>query len=536
MKFSYTQKHKIKFSTLLTALVAASILCTLLILLVTSYKSEKDSLIKTTLALNYSKSEKMKDTVNFLFKSMKTSLQETTQYLDQNKNLTDDEAQHSLELIQNTNRYFNSITWVDETGLIRNIAPLSVGLKNTYITNEQTDAALRSRHPYVSAPFVAPTGRLLLLISEPFFDSKGSYRGLIGGTIYLEENNILNEILGQSAMDLYNSYYYVVDNNGKLIYHPDKSRIGDQVTANPIVRRMLNGSSGMEITTNTLGIEMAAAYSVVPETGWGIVQQTPMSSIQERLNEHIRKMLLYTLLPFFALLVLSIILAERLTRPFVKLANLMKEFSSGRHVQLPPIQSHWNREADYLTRSVTEAIDTMQKNQDQLEQKAKTDPLTGLSNRRTLNEMMETWSLRSQPYSVMIIDIDHFKLVNDTYGHPAGDEVLKQLASTIDAIVKDNGRCFRYGGEEFVVLLPSFTAVEAYWLAEQLRKKTETTITPVGKPVTISIGIAEFPMHANIPEKLFSLADQALYQSKHAGRNQTTIARAYTHNLPAAYQ
>ena len=383
---------------------------------------------------------------------------------------------------------------------------------------------------------MAPTGRLLLLISEPYYDAAGVYRGLIGGTIYLEEINILNEILGQNANDLYDSYYYVVDSNGKLLYHPDKSRIGDLVTANPIVREIQNETSGMKITINTLGVEMVAAYSVVPATGWGIVQQTPMSSIQERLNAHIRNMLLYTLVPFFTLLILSIILAERLTRPFVKLANLMKDFSSGRHVQLPPIQSHWNREADYLTRSVIEAIDTMQKNNNQLELKAATDPLTGLSNRRTLNDMMESWSLRSQPYSVLIIDIDHFKHVNDTFGHPAGDEVLKQLAATISETVQNDGHCFRYGGEEFVVLLPSFTAIEAYRLAEALRKRTETTITPIGKPVTISVGIAEFPMHANIPEKLFSLADQALYQSKNNGRNQTTISKAYTNNLPAAYQ
>jgi diguanylate cyclase (GGDEF)-like protein len=515
--------RKLKLTTLLTSLVSASVIFTTLILLFASYQSEKEALTDTYLSLNYSKSDKLSSSVDSVFRSMRTSLEETTAFLTEKEELTDEEIQEQLELLRNTSSYFNSIAWVDETGLIRNIAPLSIGLKGEIIKSGVSKEVLDSKRAALTEPYIATSGRLIILMSEPLYDNLGNYKGIIGGTVYLQEQNILNQILGNDIVDNSGSYYYVVGPGGKLLFHPDSNRIGEAPTENPVIRKLIDGESGMKRVTNTKGIPMLAAYSIVPETGWGVVQQTPVLYINEVLFDRIQKLILYMLPPFFLLLVLSIYLARKLAEPFITLAEHVNQLASGQVVSVPVIQSHWNREADILAKSTTIAIEAVQKNNYKLIHAATTDPLTELPNRRKLNETMESWRSEGLVFSLIAIDIDRFKLINDTYGHQDGDKVLKFLADTIQTIVRKTDICFRYGGEEFVLLLPHTTSLEAYNIAEKIRLILENTNSSVGKPITISLGISEYPLHSSSLDELFSLADKALYQSKLEGRNRTTI-------------
>lgn len=518
------KKRSLSLITLLTGLVVASVMCTLIVQLVVSYESQKESLKKTTLSLNYSNADKISRTVDSLFKSMRTSLRTTKDFLAHKEGLTDQEIQEYFELIRSSNLYFNSLLWVDKNGLVRNISPISVGLKGTTITTGATKAALDSKRPSLSPPYIGPTGRLLVHMSEPLYDNAGTYRGNIGGTIYLQENNVLNDILGYNTIDENGSYFYVVGTDGTLLFHPQKDRIGEDVSRNPVVKSLMQGKNGIDEVTNTKGVPMLAAYSIIPETGWGIVQQTPVSSVQQLLISSIEKLILYSLPPFLILLILSIFFARRLALPFVSLAKRMNQLSSGKEVSLPEIHSNWFREAELLSKSVTIAIQAVQNNNKQLIRVATSDPLTGLDNRRVLTETMEKWSIGENVFSLVVLDIDHFKAVNDTYGHQNGDEVLKYLSSLITSNVRSTDKCFRYGGEEFVLALPHTTAAEAYLIAEKLRKTIEHTMSPIGKPITVSFGISEFPKHSQTPDELFSLADKALYYSKQQGRNRTTIA------------
>jgi diguanylate cyclase (GGDEF)-like protein len=127
------------------------------------------------------------------------------------------------------------------------------------------------------------------------------------------------------------------------------------------------------------------------------------------------------------------------------------------------------------------------------------------------------------PLSLVIVDIDHFKAVNDTYGHLVGDEVLKQVAGTLKAGCKGKGKVYRYGGDELTILLPNYTLPEAEVLAERLRnqiaqaRKNPPAITP-------SIGVATFPDPISSANDLFKAADDALYSAKTGGRNQVRTA------------
>jgi diguanylate cyclase (GGDEF)-like protein len=159
-----------------------------------------------------------------------------------------------------------------------------------------------------------------------------------------------------------------------------------------------------------------------------------------------------------------------------------------------------------------------------------TDQLTQLANRRRFDLMLDFEFQVATRYqrslSLIMGDIDNFKRYNDTYGHPAGDELLRKLSHLIQASVRKVDLVVRFGGEEFVILLPNTDAAGAEQVAEKIRKVIETEeFYPIpGKqvtPITISFGIAAYPTHAESKEELLDHADDALYSAKHAGRNRT---------------
>ena len=160
----------------------------------------------------------------------------------------------------------------------------------------------------------------------------------------------------------------------------------------------------------------------------------------------------------------------------------------------------------------------------QMQQLALTDGLTGCVNRRSFEMQLER-DLRlatrmRQPVSLIMLDIDHFKRVNDTYGHDAGDAALRFLADALRDELRGVDTAARYGGEEFAVILPQAGLDGALIVAERLRSRLETTEVPGIGHITGSFGLATFPLHANSRDGLVGAADRALYEAKHAGRNR----------------
>lgn len=160
------------------------------------------------------------------------------------------------------------------------------------------------------------------------------------------------------------------------------------------------------------------------------------------------------------------------------------------------------------------------------------DSLTGLPDRRAFDRegtafVAETL-LRRRPVSVLVVDIDHFKAVNDRFGHSAGDIVLKGVASRIAACSPDQGkRCFRYGGEEFVMLCDGVGHDQALLRAERVRREVmDVDLVIGGRPLTVSIGVATGPQDGRDLQSLFDCADRRLYEAKRAGRDQIKGAEA----------
>jgi diguanylate cyclase (GGDEF)-like protein len=161
---------------------------------------------------------------------------------------------------------------------------------------------------------------------------------------------------------------------------------------------------------------------------------------------------------------------------------------------------------------------------DTCEEEAFTDHLTGLANRRRFERQLErevSRTLRySRPFCLLLLDIDNFKEVNDTYGHDAGDEAIRRLALTLQAGTRGIDLAARIGGEEFAVILPETEFEGGVDVAERLRVAIRETEIPLAGRITASFGVGEFPLCAATGRELMTLADVALYEAKRQGRDR----------------
>jgi diguanylate cyclase (GGDEF)-like protein len=177
-----------------------------------------------------------------------------------------------------------------------------------------------------------------------------------------------------------------------------------------------------------------------------------------------------------------------------------------------------------------------------VQRQATVDDLTGLYNHRflvdSLGQQLALAERLGAPLAVLMLDLDHFKLLNDTHGHHAGDLALSAFSRTLVNNVRRADLAARYGGEEFVVVMPNTSAAEAFVVAEKIRLAVEETDVRLPGAQTmrlsVSIGVAAYPEHTNAAGELFSLADEALYRAKRTGRRRTCVATAVDETSPHA--
>ncbi|MFJ4387334.1 diguanylate cyclase [Pseudomonas sp. NPDC089408] len=420
---------------------------------------------------------------------------------------------------------FNSTFVVDANGVLLAISPAPLRhLVGTLVQTPGAQEALREQRPLVSTPYLSAAKNLIVALSQPIFDSNGRYLGYVGGSLYLRERNILNSLLGEHFHQD-GSYLYVVDRNRRLLYHPDSQRVGTVVEGNALIDQLATLTSGTRQLSNSLGVEVLAGYATVPSAGWGIVAQQPLAQTIMPLSPLIQNVVGTSVPLALVGCLLLWWLAMTIARPLWQLAAGARSMDRvGTAERLHRVRA-WYFEAAELKRALLFGLNLLQERIGRLNRDAQTDPLTGLGNRRSLELNLSLLEAEGRAFSAIVLDIDHFKRVNDNHGHEVGDQVLRRLAELMRRCCREGDLLCRTGGEEFLMLLPGASLEVAAVVAERLRVTVQDTpVEPVGA-VTVSLGVARWDGEAGSePGEILSEADRALYRAKQAGRNRLVIA------------
>ncbi|GKV68702.1 sensor domain-containing diguanylate cyclase [Sporosarcina sp. NCCP-2716] len=514
---------KMSIKQLLLLIALLSITLTLASSLYAGYRADQEALKNITLETNSAYAQKLaKVTEEYLLRTERTLAYSADTLKDTLDTQSTELLNREAERLAIQSESLSSVVITDQRGIIRGSSKRVEGLIGQPLQGLETTKSLHTGMPEISEPFVSQTGRLIVFISTPIVNSDGRTAGLIGGSIYLSEENVLYNILGQHFYED-GSYVYVVSRFGMLMYHIQPERVGEHTAGNPVIEQLKKGNSGSMQLLNSTGRDMLAGYAVIPLTGWGVVSQRPTEKALAPSGQMVFEMVLKSLPFLIASALLVLFLASQIAKPLVRLASFADgQMNGGDHTALK--SGAWYREAIQLDRALTDSFSKYKEKVEHFIEESSTDALTGLLNRRALSEQVRVFTEQEVGFSLIILDIDRFKLVNDTFGHTAGDEVLKFLADKMKAQTGSDGSCYRYGGEEFVIVLPQMESLAAARFADRLRIDISSSVSPVGRPVTFSAGVAEFPVHADHIVKLIELADECLYEAKETGRNRVVSA------------
>ncbi len=515
-----TKIFRLDLGRLILILAVMSAFVTLANSFYASYKVQRQLLIDNTLEANRVYATKLASSTEIFLKSAQRQLHYSSmiaaQHFDDPKILQAETARLKYQTDS-----FNSVVITDAQGVIRATSPDSLQLLGHALSSPGSIEALKLRRPIISKPYVSAANNLVVNISTPIITPDGHYRGYIGGTIYLRKQSILNELLGEHYYRD-GSYIVVLDKDRRILYHRDTSRIGEVLEPKPLTEAPKTANNGSLIVTSTSGESMLAGYAMVEPSGWEIITLRPEAVTLKPLEglmlkglAHIAPLALFTLLAVW-------LLSRLIARPLWLLAGSANDMDKPDiAVSIKQIPS-WYFESTQLKRALLIGISLLQKKIGKLKFEAQTDPMTGLYNRRGLATTLEPIAQLGQPFSVIALDIDHFKLINDSYGHDVGDEVIKKLATQIRDSSRDTDILCRSGGEEFLMLLPGTTLDVATQVANRLRHNVEVMVMPNVHPITISLGVAYWSGEG-MPEDALKLADEALYRAKQQGRNRVEV-------------
>ncbi len=516
---------KLTLKKLILSVALLSVILTLLSSIIAGYRVNQSTLINGTLETNRVYAQKLSTlTDDFMDRTLQTlavSADEISSHFD-DANASALFLQEAERLKKQTNT-FNSVVITRADGIVIATSPQTLEIVGMKLESQGSLQALKEKKPIISEPYLSVTGRIIVFISQPIFNQSGDYLGFVGGSIYLMEDNILNELLGEH---FYNdgSYVYVVNDEGRILYHPQKERINEVVANNEIIEQLKKGKNGAERLINSKNKDMLAGFSYIPTAHWGVVSQRPTDVALLPSQKLIHQMLI-TALPFLILSLLLIwFISNRIADPLNKLADHAKDTTEDWELEEMKDVQAWYYEAVELQKAMLNNLRFFQNKVNFFIHESTTDPLTGLVNRRSMDEKVHKWITNNQSFSLILLDIDRFKRVNDTYGHTVGDQVLKFVAEELHKVTTSSDVCCRYGGEEFIMLLPGVSKQDAVEVAEKLRSTLENTISPCGEVITISAGVASYPDCATHIMELIETADQCLYKAKESGRNQIICA------------
>ncbi|MFM4857576.1 diguanylate cyclase [Aeromonas hydrophila] len=510
---------KIDLRRLILALAVVGVMATLSNSFYATYEAQRELLISNTLDANRVYAAKLADMTNTMIQSSQSQLAYSATLLAPAM-ADDDVLLGEVRRLQQQTATFNSVAVVNADAVVVSVYPDTLKIKGAKLTSAGSRAAITTRRPVITDPFISLSGNYLISLSSPIFDKEKNYLGYVAGTIYLQSPNLLSGILGQHYYQD-GSSLYVVDRNRTRIYHPDRARVGEKIRDNGVVDRVLNGEEGALELTDETGTEMLAGFAPIQQTHWGVVAQRPRAATLTGLDQQMMRVLL-KIIPINLLILLFIwISAIFISRPLWQLAHKAKLMDQQESLKNIARIRAWYFEAAQLKQAMLKGLGQLNTRITQLHNDSHTDAMTGLFNRRGMQQVLDSYQALSQPLAVIALDIDHFKQINDGFGHDVGDQVLATLATLMQQGARQADAVCRSGGEEFLILLPGLSLPLAFEIAERLRQRVAAHPMPGAGHITISLGVAHWPGSDDDLNVVLKQADQALYEAKRRGRNRT---------------
>ena len=354
-------------------------------------------------------------------------------------------------------------------------------------------------------------------------------------------------------------YYVAINSDGEIIFHPDlETWLTGHHKISELGIKNFNPKNdetkNIKFYTLSNGETYLANYVYDAAYDIGLLSLQPKSEIDEQVSSLLLVSKVMLAAALVIILLISFWLYRMLVLPMGRLIQHTIEISEGdmeaedidlgkRQDEIGILAKHFNimhhtikrqiaelnAHREMLEQEVQERTKELEEANKKLDLISRTDELTGLPNRRdmlrTIDNEIQRVTRTRKPFCFIFIDIDHFKNVNDTYGHACGDEVLKHVAATIRNLLRKYDVLARYGGEEFLTLLPETDLEGAKIAAERFRKTIEDTTVIFGKlsiKVTITLGVSQYD-HALGADRSIQMADRALYEGKENGRNRVII-------------
>ncbi len=392
------------------------------------------------------------------------------------------------------------------------------------------------------------SGQAFVRIAVPIKSADDQLLGLLATTLnFAAVEEIMRKLTPRETLKM-----YLVDTDGRVITTSQgampalkQARLPDTVT------RQLIGESQAEATPAVIEYRNLSRQEVLGSIApsfqkeWGILTEIREADAYEQIIRIRNLTLLITVAVALVIGVSAYLLSFTIVRPLHRLTRGASEVANGNlGVEVPLVGGG---EIGYLTEVFNYMVgklredqeelaavnDALTKSNRELQEISITDSLTGLYNRRYMMEALTNEVSRASRmehnFAVLMIDIDHFKRYNDTYGHLAGDDLLMKISALFRESIRDMDLAARYGGEEFLIILPEHGAEAAMKVAERIRQHvaTATSQPDVSKePVTVSIGVAAFPDNGATPVALIESADAALYRGKEGGRDRVVLSDA----------
>lgn len=379
------------------------------------------------------------------------------------------------------------------------------------------------------------TGRVATTLAAPIFSTDGDFLGVLAATLSFDAVQGLLEGLAPGEggrLDLVTSTAELIASSAAGAAPVDATVLGRLTAAEGVSAEYADAK----------GTPMVGASTPVPGLSWAVVVQVPSAEAYAQVTQlrNSAFLLVSGLLVIVGLI--AYFLGSVIVRPLVRLTAGAGAVAAGDlSVDLPVTG---RGEVGYLTQVFNDMVGKLRQSRQELDARNRelerlsvTDLLTGLHNRRYLLDAFDKEIRRSdrreRPFCVLMIDVDRFKQYNDAYGHPAGDAVLAAMGRVIPEATRDLDVVARYGGEEFIVLLPECDLANGIVAGGRIRARLAKESFD-GRTVTISVGVAEFPMHGDTAAAVIGAADAALYESKRLGRDQ--VQGAPPKELPDAQE